>query len=52
MPDFQAKIPQHIEDEFDHLFAIGGLFVGKQKQDIDIGMRRHIAPAIAADSHH
>ena len=52
MADLQAKVPQHIEDELDHLFAIGGLFVGKQKQDIDIGMRRHIAPAIAADSHH
>ena len=52
MADLKAQIPQHIKDEFDNLFTMRGLFVGEQKQDIDIRMRRHIAPAIAADGHH
>ncbi len=36
MTDLKAKIPQHIKNEFDDLFAMGGLLVGEQKQDIDI----------------
>ena len=51
MADFQARIPQRIEHEFDDALAPAGLLVGQQEQQIDIGARRQCAAAIAADRH-
>jgi len=48
--DFQAQIPEHIEHVFDDALAPGGLLVGQQEQEIDVGARRQRAAAIAADS--
>ena len=36
MTNFQPKIPEHIEYEFDHLFTPGGLLIGKEEQEVDI----------------
>lgn len=52
MSDLQPHVPQTIEDRFGNLFAPGGLFVRKNEQQIDVGLRCHQAAAIAAGGHH
>ena len=49
MANLQPQIPQHIQHGFDHVLGPGSDLVGRQKQQVDIGKRRHLAPAIAAD---
>ena len=47
--DLQLQIPQHIQHGFDDAFRPGRSFVGRQKQQIDIGLRCHFGAAIAAN---
>ena len=49
MPDLQAEIPHRIEHRLDNLFRPAGLLPWGQKGDVDVGMERHLSPAIAAD---
>ena len=46
--DLQAHVPQAIQDGFRDLLAPGGLLVGQDEQQIDVGFRRHQPAAIAA----
>ena len=46
--DLQSHVPQAIQDGFGDLLAPGGLLVGQDEQQIDVGFRRHQAAAIAA----
>ena len=52
MADFQAQVPQHVENEFDDAFAPGGLLEGAQEQKVYVGARRQLAAAIATGRHH
>ena len=52
MADFQAHVPQAIEDGFGDLLAPGGLFVRQDKKKIDVGFRRHQPAAIATGGNH
>ena len=51
MADLEAKVPQEIEDRLDHLFAPRGGAGRGEEGDVDVRMRCHFAPAIAADRH-
>ena len=48
MADLEPHVPQAIEDGLGDGLAPGGLLVGKQKQQIDVGAGRQHAAAIAA----
>ena len=50
--DLQPHVPQAIENGFGDLLAPGGLLVGQDEQQIDVGFRRHQAAAIAAGGDH
>ena len=50
--DLQPHVPQAIEDGFGDLLAPGGLLVGQDEQQIDVGFRRHQPAAIAAGGDH
>ena len=50
--DLQSHVPQAIENGFGDLLAPGGLLVGQDEQQIDVGFRRHQAAAIAAGGDH
>ena len=47
--DLQAQVPQQVEHELDDLLAARRLLVGQQEQQIDVGERRQLAAAVAAD---
>ena len=48
MADLQAEVPQQIEHVLDDALAPGGLLVGQQEQEIDVGAGREQAAAVAA----
>ena len=48
MADLEAHVPQAIEDRLGDGFAPGGLLVGKQEEEIDVGAGREHAAAVAA----
>ena len=50
--DLEAEVPQEVEHVLDDALAPGGLLVGQQEQEIDIGAGRQHAAAVAADRHH
>ncbi len=50
--DLQPHVPQAIQDRFGDLLAPGGLLVGQDEQQIDVGFRRHQSAAIAAGGDH
>ncbi len=50
--DLQSHVPQTIQDGLGDLLAPGGLLVGQDEQEIDVGFRRHQAAAIAAGGDH
>ena len=50
--DLQSHVPQAIQNGFRDLLAPGGLLVGQDEQQIDVGFRRHQAAAIAAGGDH
>ena len=50
--DLQPHVPQAIQDGFGDLLAPGGLLVGQDEQQIDIGFRRHQSAAVAAGGDH
>ena len=50
--DLQSHVPQAIENGFGDLLAPGGLLVGQDEQQIDVGFRRHQPAAIATGGHH
>ena len=52
MADLQADVPQAIQDRFGDRLAPGGLLVGQQEQQIDVGAGRLQAAAIAAGGDH
>ena len=52
MADLQPHVPQAIEDGLGDGLAPGGLLVGQQKQEIDVGARRQQPAAVAAGRHH
>ena len=49
MADLQPEVPERVEHRFDDLLAPAGLLAGHDEADVDVGMRRHLAAAIAAD---
>ena len=49
MADLQPQVPQHVEDILDDLFRPRGLLVGQQEQQVDVGIRAQLGPAVAAD---
>ena len=52
VPDLQPHVPQAIENAFGDGLAPGGLLVGKQEQQIDVGAGRQQAAAVAAGRDH
>jgi hypothetical protein len=52
MTDLQPHVPERIENGLGDALAPGGLLVGQQKQEIDVGARRQQPAAIAADRNH
>ncbi len=48
MADLQPHVPQAIEDRLGDRLAPGGLLVGQQEEEIDVGAGRHQAAAVAA----
>ena len=46
--DLQAQVPQAVENGLGDRLAPGGLLVGQQEQQIDVGTRRHQPAAVAA----
>ena len=52
MADLEAEIPEQIEHVLGDALAPGGLLVGKQEQEIDVGARREQAAPIAALRHY
>ena len=51
MADGEPQVPHHVEQMLDDLLAAAGQLVRMQEEDIDVGMGRQIAPAVAADRH-
>ena len=49
LADLEPEIPQEIEQVFDDLLGVRRLLVGQQEQQIDVGIGRQLAAAIAAD---
>ena len=52
MPDLQSHVPEAIEDQFGDRFAPGGLLVGQEEQQVDVGARRQEAAPVAAGGNH
>ncbi len=50
--DLQSHVPQAIENGFRDLLAPGGLLVGQDEQQIDVGLGCHQAAAVAAGGDH
>jgi hypothetical protein len=48
MADLQPHVPETIKNGFGDRFAPGGLLVGKQEQQVDVGFRGHQPAAVAA----
>ena len=48
MADFEAEVPQKIEDGLDRLLARRGDLVGQEEEQIDIGEGGELAPPVAA----
>ncbi len=46
--DLQAQIPQGVEDELDHRFRVRGFLPGAQEQQVEVGIGRQFAAAVAA----
>ena len=46
--DLQLQVPQHVEHRLDDALAPGGLLVGQEEQEIDVGARCERAAAVAA----
>ena len=49
MPHLEAKVPQKIENFFDHLLAARHQLVGHEEQQIDVGIGCQFPAAIAAN---
>ena len=49
LADFEAEVPQQVEQRLDHLLGVRGLLVRQQKHQVDVGVGRQLAAAIAAD---
>ncbi len=49
LPDFEAEIPERVEQIFDHLLGMRRALVGREEEQIDVGEGRELAAAIAAD---
>ena len=47
--DFEAEIPEGVEHVLDHALGVGGLLVGAQEQQIEIGEGGQGAPPISTD---
>ena len=50
--DLQSHVPEAIQDGLGDLLAPGGLLVGQDEQQIDIGFRRHQSAAVTAGGDH
>ena len=48
-PTLKPRSHKEIEHLLDHLLAARGQLVGQQEQQIDVGLRRQFAAAVAAD---
>ncbi len=48
MPDLQAQVPHHVEHRLDRLLGPAVLAQRGEEGDVDIAVRGHLAPAIAA----
>jgi hypothetical protein len=51
VPDLQLEVPEHVEHGLDHALAPGGLLVGQQEEEIDVGAGGEGAAAVAARRH-
>ena len=51
MADLQAKVPEEVESRLDHLLGPAGGLPRRDEGDVDVGVKRHFAPAVAADRH-
>ena len=49
MADLQPQVPEAVEDALDQALAPGGLLVGGEEEQVDVGEGRHLGPAVAAD---
>ena len=47
--DLQPQVPQAVEHALDQALAPGGLLVGGEEQQVDVGEGRHLGAAVAAD---
>ena len=47
----QPQVPQHIQHVFGHAFGPRRALVGDQEQQVHVGERRQLAPAVAAGGH-
>ena len=48
-PELQAEVPEQVEDGLDGLPRPAPGLVRSDEGDVDVGMKRHLAPAVAAD---
>ena len=49
LPHLEPQIPKPVEKKFGHLLLVRGALVGVEEEEVDVGMRRKLAPAVAAD---
>ena len=49
LADLEAQVPQLVEQELDHLLAVRRALVGVEEQEVDVGVGRQLAAAVAAD---
>ena len=47
--DLQPQVPEAVEHALDQALAPGGLLVGGEEQQVDVGEGRHLGAAVAAD---
>ena len=47
--DLEAQVPEAVERALDQALAPGGLLVGGEEEQVDVGEGRHLGAAVAAD---
>ena len=50
--DLEIQVPEEIQHRLDHLLAPVSALAGREERDVDIGVRRHFAAAVAAHREH
>ena len=52
LADLEAQVPEAVEHALDQALPPGGLLVGGDEEEVDVGEGRHLRPAVAADRQH